>query len=339
VERLNCGRRRKEGDRLVDLSICIVNWNTEAPLRECLQSIYAVTGGVSFEIFVVDNASSDGSVEMVKALFPDVFLIANQRNRGFAAANNQAIRLATGRYIMLLNPDTVVHPGALETMVTFMDDRPEAGAVGCKLLNADGSVQHSIRRSPTFSVALHDSTILGRFSLFKERVSDFKMKDFTFDSVREVDATCGAALLVRKDLLNEVGPLDEEYFIFIEELDLCQRIRARGHKIYFVPDAVITHLGGESRRQNPKELVMVGQRSLMRYFTKFEGPKKTFLFKILYKPLFVAGMCYDLVFDALAFVKYRTVRKNPSKARKRGSKIQGTLHFLRKDLGSFLFKL
>ncbi len=339
MEHLGSHRRREEGDRVVDLSICIVNWNTEVPLRECLQSVYAGTAGISFEIFVVDNASSDGSVEMVGALFPDVFLIANQGNRGFAAANNQAIRLATGRYVMLLNPDTVIHRGALETMVQFMDDRPEAGAIGCKLLNADGSVQHSIRRSPTFSVALHDSTILGRFSLFRERVSDFKMEDFTFDSVREVDATCGAALVVRKDLLDEVGLLDEGYFIFIEELDLCQRIRGRGYKIYFVPDATITHLGGASRRQSPKELVMVGQRSLMRYFTKFEGPKKTFLFKILYKPLFVVGMFYDLVFDALAFVKYRTVRKNSSKSKKRAMKIQGTLHFLREDLGSFLFKL
>lgn len=333
---------RRGGEReigVVDLSICIVNWNTETQLRECLQSIYAGTEAISFEVFVIDNASSDGSVEMVRALFPEVFLLANQGNRGFAAANNQAIRLATGRYVILLNPDTVIHRGALETMVQFMDGRPEAGAIGCKLLNADGSVQHSIRRFPTFSIALHDSTILGRLSLFRERVSHFKMKDFTFDSVTEVDATCGAALLVRKGLLGEVGPLDEGYFIFIEELDLCRRIRDRGHKIYFVPDAVITHLGGESRRQNPNELVMVGQRSLMRYFTKFEGPKKTFLFKILYKPLFVAGKLYDLVFDALAFVKYRTVRKNPSKASKRANKIQGTLHFLRKDLGSFLFKL
>lgn len=324
---------------MVDLSICIVNWNTETQLRECLRSLYAGTEAISFEIFVIDNASSDGSVEMVRTLFPEVFLLANQRNRGFAAANNQAIRLATGRYVILLNPDTVIHRGALETMVQFMDGRPEAGVIGCKLLNADGSIQHSIRRFPTFSVALHDSTILGRLSVFRERVLDFKMKDFTFDSVTEVDATCGAALLVRKDLLGDVGPLDEGYFIFIEELDLCRRIRARGHKIYFVPDAVITHLGGESRRQNPNELVMVGQRSLMRYFTKFEGPKKTFLFKILYKPLFVVGKLYDLVFNVLAFVKYRTVRKNPSKSRKRAMKIQSTLHFLRKDLASFLFKL
>jgi len=331
-----------EGDgesRVVDLSICIVNWNTEAQLKACLQSIYEHTRGIAHEIFVVDNASRDGSVGMVQKRFPDVSLIANRENRGFAAANNQAIRLARGRYVMLLNPDTVVHRGALEAMVRFMDSCPQAGAVGCKLLNLDGSVQHSIRRSPTFGIALHDNTILGRLSLFREGAADYKMKDFSFDRVQEVDATSGAALLVRREVLDEVGPLDEGYFMFIEELDLCQRIRAKGHKIYFTPDAVITHLGGESRRQNPEELVLVGQNSLMRYFTKFKGPRKTFYFKILYKPLFIVGILHDLIFDSLSLLKYKTVRKNPAKSKRKESRIKGAFHFFRKDLGYFVFRL
>jgi N-acetylglucosaminyl-diphospho-decaprenol L-rhamnosyltransferase len=324
---------------MVDLSICIVNWNTEAQLKECLQSIYEHTEGIAYEIFVVDNASRDGSVEMVRTHFPDVCLIVNRGNRGFAAANNQAIRLAKGRHVIFLNPDTVINGNALATMVRFMEGHPETGAIGCKLLNADGSVQHSIRRFPTFSIALHDNTILGRLFLFRGRVEDYKMKDFSFDRVEEVDATSGAALLVRRDVLDEVGPLDEGYFMFIEELDFCQRIRARGHKIYFIPDAAITHLGGESRRQNPGELVIVGQNSLMRYFTKFEGPKKTFLFKILYKPLFMVGILYDLIFDSLSLLKYKTIRKDPSKSKRREMKIKGTFHFLRRDLGYFIFKL
>ena len=324
---------------MVDLSVCIVSWNTEAQLKECLQSIYEHTKGITYEIFVVDNASRDGSVGMVRDHFPDVFLIANQGNRGFAAANNQAIRLAKGRFVIFLNPDTVVNGNALATMVRFMDDHPEAGAIGPKLLNVDGSVQHSIRRFPTFSIALHDNTILGRMLLFRRRVEDYKMEDFSFDRVEEVDATSGAALMVRKDVLDEVGPMDEGYFMFIEELDLCQRIRAKGHKIYFIPDAVITHLGGESRRQNPGELVIVGQNSLMRYFTKFEGPRKTLLFKILYKPLFIVGILYDLIFDSLFLLKYKTVRRNPYKSKRREMKIKGTFHFLRRDLGYFIFKL
>jgi len=326
---------------MVDLSICIVSWNTEVQLKECLQSIYEHTKGITYEIFVVDNASRDGSVGMLGDHFPDVYIIANQGNRGFAAANNQAIRLAKGRSVIFLNPDTVVSGNALATMVRFMDDHPEAGAIGPKLLNTDGSVQHSIRRFPTFSIALHDNTILGRLLLFRGKVEDYKMEDFSFDRVEEVDATSGAALMVRKDVLDEVGPMDEGYFMFIEELDLCQRkrIRAKGHKIYFIPDAVITHLGGESRRQNPGELVIVGQNSLMRYFTKFEGPRKTLLFKILYKPLFMIGILYDLIFDSLFLLKYKTVRRNPYKSKRREMKIKGTFHFLRRDLGYFIFKL
>ncbi len=324
---------------MVDLSICIVSWNTEAQLKDCLRSIYGGTRGISYEIFVVDNASGDGSVGMVRDHFPDVFLIANRENRGFAAANNQAIRLAKGRHVIFLNPDTVINDNALTTMVRFMEGHPEAGAIGPKLLNADGSIQRSIRRFPTFSIALHDNTILGRLFLFRGRVEDFKMDGFSFDRVEEVDATSGAALMVRDDVLNEVGPLDEGYFMFIEELDLCQRIRAKGHRIYFIPDAVITHLGGESRRQNPGDLVIVGQNSLMRYFTKFEGPGKTFLFKILYKPLFIVGILCDLIFDSLSLLKYETVKKDPPKAKRRATKIMGTFHFLKKDLGYFIFKL
>ena len=329
----------ERGISVVDLSICIVNWNTEAQLKECLRSIYGETRGISYEVFVVDNASRDGSVEMVKNHFPDVCLIANRENRGFAAANNQAIRLAKGRYVIYLNPDTVINGNALTTMVRFMDDHPEAAAIGPKLLNTDGSVQHSIRRFPSFSIALHDNTILGRLLVFRRRVENFKMGDFSFDRVEEVDATSGAALMVRKDVLDEVGPMDEGYFMFIEELDLCQRMRSSGHKIYFIPDAVITHAGGESRRQNPGDLVIIGQNSLMRYFTKFEGPRKTFLFKIFYKPLFMIRILFDLILDFLSLLKYKTVRRDPRKSKRRATKIRGIFHFLRRDLGSFLFKL
>jgi GT2 family glycosyltransferase len=324
---------------LVDLSICIVNWNTEAVLRECLRSIYQQTKEISYEIFVVDNASKDGSVEMVRNLFPDVCLIVNQQNRGFAAANNQALRLAKGRYILFLNPDTVIHDGALEMMVQLMEKHPEAGAMGCKLLNGDGSVQHSIRQSPSFNVALLESTILGRLPFLRRRVKGFKMEGFSFDRTEEVDAVCGAALLVRKDVLDEVGPMDEAYFMFIEELDLCQRIRVRGHKVYFTPEARITHLGGESRNQNPEGLMIAGLNSLFRYFNKFKGPWKTFLFKTIYKPLFLSGLILDLMFDFLGVIKYKTIRKNPLKADKKKAKIQGMLNFLQKDLGYFLFDL
>jgi len=316
-----------------------VNWNTEAVLRECLQSVYQQTRGVTYEIFVVDNASKDKSVEMVKDLFPKVHLIVNEQNRGFAAANNQALGLAKGRYILFLNPDTVIHQGALETMVQFMENHSEAGAVGCKLLNDDGTVQHSIRKFPSFHVVLLENTLLGRFPILKRRVKDFKMEGFSFDQTEEVDSVCGAALLVRKDVLDEVGPMDEAYFMFIEELDLCRRIKGRGYKVYFTPEARITHLGGESRNQNPEGLLLVSLKSLIRYLDKFEGPKKTSAFKLIFKPLFLLGLIHDLVFESVYLLKYRAIKKNRIKFKKEMMKVSRTFRFLRKDLAYFILKL
>ena len=323
---------------MLDLSICIVNWNTEAVLEGCLRSVYQQTRGISYEIFVVDNASKDGSVEMVRTLFPSVHLIVNLENRGFAAANNQVIPLAKGRYILFLNPDTLIHDGAPNTMIQFMERHPEAGAVGCKLLNEDGSVQPSIRRFPSFSVALIESTILRRVPFLRRKIKDFKLEGFSFDKAEEVDAVCGAALLVRKDVLDGVGLMDEAYFMFIEEMDLCHRIKAKGHKVYFAPEAHITHLGGESRNQTTEGLMIIGLKSLFRYFEKFKGPRKTFLFKIFYKPLFLSGLILDLVFDSLGLIKY-AIKKNPLKWNRKMAKLQSTFHFLKKDLRYFIFKL
>jgi len=324
---------------LIDLSICIVNWNTESVLRECLRSIYEQTHEISFEVIVVDNASEDGSLEMVRTFFPEVTLVANLENRGFAAANNQALLMGKGRYVFLLNPDTVVHDGALERMVRFMDRNPHAGATGCKLLNEDGTVQNSVRRFLTFRMALYNNTILGRVSCFKKLSGDYKMRGFSFSRVEEVDAAGGAALMIRRTVLDEVGLLDEGYFIFMEEMDLCRRIRARGHQIYYFPDAVITHLGGKSRRQNPKGMILIIQKSLIRYFTKFEGARRTSHFKIFYKTLFLAEIVYGLFINVLYLAKYRTVRKNAEKARRKWVKIEESIYFLGKESGSFFFRI
>lgn len=323
----------------MDLSIGIVNWNTEAVLKKCLESIYQKTQGISYEIFVVDNASRDGSVDMVRALFPEVCLIINPENRGFAAANNQALRLAKGQYFLFLNPDTIIHDNALTTMVQFMEKHPEAGAIGCKLLNEDGSTQNSIRRFPTFTTVLLETTIMGRFPLLKRTMGVFKIKDFSFDQTIEVDAVCGAALLVRRDVLEDVGPMDEGYFMFIEELDLCQRIWAKGYQVFFVPDAQIIHLGGESRNQNPEGLMLVGLKSLFRYFKKFRGSPKTFLFKIFYKPLFLLNLIIDLIFDFIKVIRYWTIQRDPLKSKKKMIEIRGITNFLQHDLKYFLLKL
>ena len=323
---------------MIDLSVCIVSRNTKKLLEACLRSVYEETGEISFEIFVVDNASGDGSAAMIKEKFPGVVLLVNKENKGFAAANNQAIHLAKGRYVILLNPDTFIHQGALDKMVRFMDHHPEAGAAGCRLLNEDGTIQNSVRRFLTFRMALYENTLLGKTPFFKKGAEDYKMEGFSFNSLEEVDVAGGAALMLRKTVLDEVGLLDEGYFMFIEEMDLCRRIWDRQHKVFFIPDAVITHLGGRSRRQN-SELVLVMQKSLMRYFAKFEGAGKTRVFKIFYKPLFIMGIVHHLLFDSLHFIKYKTVRKNLLKSEKRKAEIKGAFRFLVRDLGYFLAKL
>ncbi len=276
---------------------------------------------------------------MVRTLFPEVYLIVNQENRGFAAANNQALRLAKGRNFLFLNPDTIILDDALQKMVQFIERYPEAGALGCKLLNEDGSTQNSIRRFPTFTTAFLESTLIGRVPFLKRLLGAFKIKDFSFDKTAEVDAVCGAALLVRKDVLEDVGPMDEGYFMFIEELDLCQRIWAKGYKVFFSPEAQIIHLGGESRNQNPEGMMLIGLKSLFRYFSKFRGSQKTFLFKIFYKPLFLLNLTIDLIVNFIKIIKYQTVKREPLKSKKKMLEIQGMMNFLKNDLKYFLLKL
>lgn len=323
---------------MIDLSILIVSWNTKPFLKGCLQSLREGIRDICHEVFVVENASQDGSAEMIRDEFPEVSLLVNAENRGFAAANNQAVKLAKGRYVLFLNPDTLIHERSLDRMVRFMDEHPEAGAVGCKLLNADGTIQHSTRRVPTFGIMFYENTLLGRFFYFRGKIRHYKRRASAYDRVEEVDATSGAALMVRKSVLDEVGLMDERYFMFFEEMDLCRRIWAKGYKIYFMPEAVITHLGGESRRQNP-EMNLVIQKSLMRYFRKFEGPTKTFLFKIIYKPLFIMTMICDLFFDLLHFWKYRTIRKDRTKLERRWRRVQRSLYFLKYNLNDFILNI
>ena len=234
---------------MLDLSICIVNWNVEALLKACLKSIFVNTKDISFEVIVVDNNSYDNSVNLVKVEFPQVKLIKNGENAGFTKANNQAINIAQGRFLMLLNPDTEVIDNALNKMVRFMESRRDCGALGCKLLNTDGSLQRSCKTFPSLDVILYNSLFLD--SLFpKSRIfGKYFMTWWDFNDVREVDQPMGSALMIRKDVLDKVGFFDENIFIWFDEVDLCYRIKKAGYKIYFTPDAQIKHHLSRSFKQ------------------------------------------------------------------------------------------
>ncbi|MFH1710130.1 MAG: glycosyltransferase family 2 protein [bacterium] len=234
---------------MFDLSICIVNWNVKELLNACLVSIYKNTKDISFEVIVVDNNSSDDSVQMVKKDFPQVKLIANKTNAGFTKANNQAIKISQGRYIMLLNPDTEVTDNAMNKMIKFMESRRDCGALGCKLLNTDGTLQRSCRTFPSLEVMLYNALFLDSL-LPKSRIfGKYFMTWWDFNETREVDQPMGSALMIKKEVLAKVGLFDENIFIWFDEVDLCYRIKKAGWKIYFTPDIQIKHHLSRSFKQ------------------------------------------------------------------------------------------
>ena len=214
-----------------DLSIITVNTNNRKILEGCLDSVIKNTHQISYEIIVTDNASTDGSQEMVKTKFPQVKLIENTDNAGFIRASNQGLKIADSRYCLLLNDDTIVQAGALDKLVEFMDNHPKAGACGAKLLNTDGTVQ---RQGGIFGK---------KFYLAKKPTV--------------VDFVIGAALMVRKEVIAKVGVMDENLFFYNDDLDWCLSIRKAGYKIYFVPEAEIIHYGGYSSRRTFKRRLFV----------------------------------------------------------------------------------
>ena len=260
---------------MIDLTVVIVNWNVRDLLRCCLQSIEAeasqAVGGFALEIVVVDNASTDGSVEMVRAEFPHVRLIANDKNRGFTVANNQGLALGQGRYLLLLNPDTEVTGGALATMVRSMDGHPEIGALGPQLRYPDGSLQSSRRRFPTFATALVESTVVQEWWGDNRVLRRYYMADTPDDAIQSVDWLVGACLLVRRQAYEQVGGLDEDFFMYSEEMDWCRRIKDAGWLVVYLPTATVVHHEGRSSEQVIPARHIHFQSSKVRYFRKHHG--------------------------------------------------------------------
>ncbi len=254
-----------------DLSVIIVNWNVRDLLRRCLHSILASLPACQLEIIVVDNGSTDGSPEMVRTEFPQVHLMANPDNRGFTAANNQGLAVARGRYVLLLNPDTEVVGDALETLVAFADAHPDVGVVGPQLLNPDGTVQSSRRRFPTLATALLESTWLQPYAP-RRLLARYYVLDRPDDEVQDVDWVTGAALMARREAVEQVGPLDEGFFMYSEELDWCRRFRAAGWRVIYLPTARIIHHEGKSSEQVLPARHIHFQTSKIRYFRKYHGP-------------------------------------------------------------------
>jgi hypothetical protein len=268
--------------KLLDLSVVIVSWNTRELLRRCLQSLERELVGIDAEVFVVDNNSWDGSPDMVADEFPWVNLVRNKTNRGFAAANNQAIRFSEGRRILLLNPDTEVHPNAIRTLLEFLDDHPAAGVVAPQLLNSDGSVQRSCRAFPTFESMLYELIGLSRLFPNQTRFRQYKMLDFDHSYEREVDQPEGACLLVRREVIESIGMLDEGYFMLFEEVDWCYMIKEAGWEIWFTPTAQVVHHHGQSIKQVKVKMIFCSHRGLYRFWRKHYAGELALLAPFVY---------------------------------------------------------
>ncbi len=250
----------------VDLSIIIVNWNTKEFLLPCVKSVLEIGQGISSELIIVDNGSWDGSGDEVKKTFPFIHLVENEKNLGFAKAVDQGLQKASGKYVLLLNPDTRVKHGAIVRLLSFMDSHLETGVAGAQLLNSDGTKQNSIANFPSLATELLNKRVL-RW-LFPKR---FPGKENYYSEPIEVDSVIGACMMVRREALDQVGFLDEDYFLFLEETDWCYRMKKAEWKIYHIPQVEVYHFQGKSAEAERKRAKVEYYRSRYHFFKKNKG--------------------------------------------------------------------
>ncbi|MCE5313515.1 MAG: glycosyltransferase family 2 protein [Armatimonadota bacterium] len=255
------------------LSIIIVNWNTTGLLKTLLKSIETHAPACDCEVIVVDNASDGFDGNSLKSEFPSVQLIANSANYGYARGNNQALALAQGDYVLLLNPDTEVTEGAIDALVAFMDSHPDAAAAGSKLVRPDGTIDRSVRSFPYPGPIAWEYMGLSRLFPKSRTLGAYRMTYFKYDCVAEVDQPMGSCLILGRAALNEVGILDERFPIFFNEVDWLYRAYKIGYKIYFTPDATIIHHGGAGTGQiDKRKMRRESHESLLRFYNKhFRG--------------------------------------------------------------------
>jgi GT2 family glycosyltransferase len=253
----------------LDLSIIIVNYNTCKLTLDALNSIYDSTTNYSYEVILIDNHSSDSSVDTIRAAHPHITLIDNQANVGFSRANNQGIRIAQGRYILLLNSDTLLESNTIQTMIQFMDAHPQAGASGCKLVLTDGSLDKACKRGfPTPSAAFYYITGLSKRFPNNPKFNQYQLGHLNENEHHQVDSLVGAFMLVRRTTIDQIGLLDEEYFMYGEDIDWCYRMKEAGWEIHYYPMTRITHLKGASSRRKPLKIIYEFYRAMYLFHHK-----------------------------------------------------------------------
>lgn len=262
-----------------DLSIIIVSWNVRDLLAACLESILRSAPGLTIEIIVVDSASEDGTVDMLRQRFPQVSLLPQTANIGFTRGSNIGLAAAQGRYLLLLNPDTEIIEDALSRMVTYLDEHPAVGIVGPHTLNGDGSYQSTRRRFPTIALGFFESTWLQPYAP-RMMMDRFYVRDVPEDATLKVDWVQGSALMARREVYAQIGGLDEGYIMFSEELDWCKRAVLSGWRVAYLGSAYITHHGGKSTDQVIARKHIHFQESKLRYYRKYHGARVAHLMRL-----------------------------------------------------------
>lgn len=291
---------------VVDVSICIVTLQAREYLRDCLDSLNNDHSQYSREIIIVDNHSDDGTVEMLRQGFQSVTLIENDRNEGFVRPMNRALHAAQGRVLLLLNPDTLVPPGAIDIMIKFMDEHPEAGVCGPKVLNEDGTMQKPCRRGEPTPLAVI-SYFAGLDKLFPHRklFGGYLLGYLDENEINQVDGVSGSCMLIRREVVEKIGYLDERFFAYQEDADFCHRVRQAYWKVFYVPTAKITHYGGRGgSRVQPVRSILAWHLSYLAYYRKHLASSYFFIFNWLYYGLIFIKMAFSLTINALRKEKY-----------------------------------
>ncbi|PUA39884.1 glycosyl transferase family 2 [Paenibacillus elgii] len=266
----------------MDLSIIILNYNTRELTLNCLKSIYLSETTYTYEVILIDNNSRDNSVEAIREAFPSVHLICNDVNVGYSKANNQGMRVAKGRYVLLLNSDTVIQSDTLHTMIQFMDQHENIGAAGCKVVLPDGALDKACRRGfPTPSASFYYAFGFSKLFPDNPKFNQYQLTHLDQNKDYPVDCLVGAFMMVRKEAIDQVGMLDEQFFMYGEDIDWCYRIKQGGWNIYYYPYTQIIHYKGASSRRKPFKIIYEFHRAMYLFHQKHYRMNYSFLVNFL----------------------------------------------------------
>ena len=325
----------------MELSICIVSFNVESCLKNCLASIQSHVGIKDYEVIVVDNDSRDGSTEMVKTHFSDVQLILNSTNVGFAGGMNQALQAAKGEFLFLLNPDTVLHDGVLETLIRYLKEHEKCAIAGPKLLNADGSIQNGLRRFPGPGSVCIKNTFLRKIGTLKEKINRYRMRDYDLNRSGPVDQVSGAAMLLKANVGRELHFLDPRFFIFFEEVDLCRRVYDSGFEVHYVSEATLSHIGGQSQNDARSAIKYIHLESELKYLKKYMHTLVFQIWLLFFKLFYILSIACASCMDGVVLLCYtmlpeRKKKQFANKIHKRERKSAYRRFFIRHKMLSFI---